>query len=162
MSEFEKNPESFSVIRFPDCDPFNHLNNARYLDYMINAREDHLSKFYDFNIYKMAQETGLSWVVSQNQIVYLKPAFLMETVVIQSTLRRLTEREVLVEMTMWNKEKTQLKALLWSDFVHFNLRTQKSENHSAELIEKFKPLENPFEEKIDFEQRIEQVKNKKY
>ncbi|WP_192348725.1 hypothetical protein [Algoriphagus sp. Y33] len=34
----EKIPESNSVIRFQDYDPFNHLNNARYIDYFINAR----------------------------------------------------------------------------------------------------------------------------
>ena len=43
--------ESEALIRFPDCDPFNHLNNAHYLDYFINAREDHLMNGMGFNIY---------------------------------------------------------------------------------------------------------------
>ena len=32
------------MTRFSDCDPFGHLNNARYIDYFINAREDHLRR----------------------------------------------------------------------------------------------------------------------
>src|SRR5215216_1790987 len=98
-----KRPESIVIIRFPDCDPFNHLNNARYIDYFINAREDHLVTNLNFNIYHHAAQFGLSWVVGKNQIAYLKPAFLMETVVIDSTLLKLGEREVSVEMRMWNE-----------------------------------------------------------
>jgi acyl-CoA thioester hydrolase len=112
MEELQKTWESKSLIRFPDCDPFNHLNNSRYLDYFINAREDHLLKFHHFNIYELAREKGISWVVSKNQIVYLRPALLMETVVIQSTLGRMDEKEILVEMSMWNSDKTILKLFM--------------------------------------------------
>ncbi len=139
MADLQKTWESKHLIRFPDCDPFNHLNNSRYLDYFINAREDHLIKFHQFNIYELAREKGISWVVSKNQIVYLKPALLMEMVVIQTTLARMDEREILVEMMMWNTDKTILKSFLWTNFVHFNLRTQRRETHSVELIQAFQP-----------------------
>src|SRR5689334_21657889 len=97
------------LIRFPDCDPFNHLNNARYLDYFINAREDHLMGAMNFNVYQIAQEQGISWVVGSHRIAYLRPALLMETVVIDSTLLTVGERDLLVEMRMWNKAKSELK-----------------------------------------------------
>ena len=156
----EKFSESSAVIRFPDCDPFNHLNNSRYIDYFINAREDHLSKDHQFNIYAYAKEKKLSWVVSQNQIAYLKPAVLMETVVIQTGILQMDERQILVEMRMWNKDKTKLKALLWTRFVHFNFVTQKSEIHSAELMDKFKPFENSTIHATSFEARVEQLTGK--
>ena len=151
--------ESKVLIRFPDCDPFNHLNNARYIDYFINAREDHLMANLKFNIYHHAAQFGLSWVVGKNQIAYLKPAFLMETVVIDSTLLKLGEREVSVEMRMWNESKTKLKSVLWSSFVHINLKTQKPENHSAELMELFHPFENPLSTIVSFDERVEQLRN---
>lgn len=157
MSE-TKTLESKVLIRFPDCDPFNHLNNARYLDYFINAREDHLWEHYQFNVYHYAKEHGKSWVVGSNQIVYLKPAILMETVLIQSTLLQLREKDILVEMMMWNKDKTQLKAVLWSSFVHFNLATQKSEVHSDELMTYFRQFEQPLQSPVTFEERIQQLK----
>lgn len=150
--------ESQALIRFPDCDPFNHLNNARYLDYFINAREDHLLSNLGFNIYRFAAETGLSWVVGKNQIVYLKPAFLMELVTIDSTLLLLGERDVLVEMKMWNEGKDKLKSVLWSQFVHVNMKTQRPEKHAAELMDLFKPFENPLDEKLTFDQRIENLR----
>jgi len=158
MEEKQKTWESKYLIRFPDCDPFNHLNNARYLDYFINAREDHLMKFHQFNIYELARDKGISWVVSKNQIAYLKPALLMETVVIQSTLARMDEREILVEMTMWNTDKTILKSFLWTNFVHFNLRTQRRETHTIELMQAFQPYCISLPGSLLFEQRLEQIK----
>ena len=158
MTASNKVLESKALIRFPDCDPFNHLNNSRYLDYFINAREDQIWKNYDLNIYAYGKEHGKSWVVGSNQIAYLKPAMLMEQVVITSTLLKLTDTDLHVEMMMWNKDKTQLKAILWSVFVHFNLMTQKRETHSRELMDYFTPLENPLDEIVGFEQRVQQVR----
>ena len=53
MKVLPKVLESKTKIRFQDCDPFNHLNNASYINYLINAREDQLIKYYDIDIYKM-------------------------------------------------------------------------------------------------------------
>jgi len=135
MNTSSKIWESKALIRFPDCDPFNHLNNARYIDYFINAREDHIMANVNFNIYQYAAQNGMGWVVSKNQIAYLKPAFLMETVIIDSTALHIGDREVAVEMKMWNEGKDKLKSVLWSNFVHINMKTQRPENHSKELME---------------------------
>lgn len=158
MNTISKLWESKVLIRFPDCDPFNHLNNARYIDYFINAREDHIISNLNFNIYHFAAQHGLGWVVSKNQIVYLKPAFLMETVFIDSALLRLGETDILVEMRMWDEQKTKLKSVLWSTFVHINMKTKKPENHSQELLDTFKRFENPIDSSIGFDERVEQLR----
>lgn len=157
MNDTAKIWESKSLIRFPDCDPFNHLNNARYIDYFINAREDHIMENLKMNIYQYAAEKGFGWVVSKNQVVYLKPAFLMETVVIDSTLLKLSEKDVLVEMKMWNETKTKLKSIMWSNFVHVNMKTQRPEPHSTELMNLFSDLENPLPQQVSFEERVEKL-----
>jgi acyl-CoA thioester hydrolase len=159
VQNVQKVCESKSLIRFPDCDPFNHLNNSRYIDYFINAREDHLLQFHHFNIYQLARERNISWVVSKNQIAYLKPAFLMETVLIQTVIIKLEEKSILVEMRMWNEDKTLLKAFMWTQFVHFNLKTQKPESHSADLMDQFRPFVLSLPEATGFGQRLEQLKN---
>jgi len=147
--------ESKVLIRFPDCDPFRHLNNARYLDYFMNAREDHLKQNMGFDVYATAQEQGLGWVVSGHQIAYLNPTLLMETVVIDSSLLQLRERDALVEMRMWDEPKKTLKALLWSRFALTDLRTGKSVPHSQALKDRFAPVESPLPEPdTSFEQRL--------
>lgn len=73
---FEKELTSKVIIRFQDCDPFGHLDSARYIDYFINAREDHLAQYYDFDIYKRQKELNEDWVVTKHQIAYISPVFL--------------------------------------------------------------------------------------
>jgi len=113
--------ESKTKIRFQDCDPFNHLNNGKYTDYFMNHREDMLLKHYDLDIYEMSQKIGKSWLSSSNQIAYLKPALLMESIQIESQLIYFDTSYLKVEMRMYNENKTHLKAIIWSEFVHFNL-----------------------------------------
>ncbi|HVE60212.1 MAG TPA: acyl-CoA thioesterase [Chitinophagaceae bacterium] len=151
-------PETKSRIRFPDCDPFNHLNNSKYIDYCINAREDHLMQFYDFDLHNLAKEKGVSWVVSQNRIAYFIPASLMEIVTIQSCVLKLGEKDTVVEMIMWDENKTHAKCLLWTNFTHFNLRTKKSEFHTQEFTDKFSNLVCHELSNLDFEDRIQQLR----
>ncbi|MBF4516954.1 acyl-CoA thioesterase [Flavobacterium sp. ANB] len=140
-------------IRFQDCDPFNHLNNSKYLDYFINAREDQIAENYDLDIFKFMKTTGLSWVVASNQINYLKPAFTMETVLIESQLIQYTDNLLLVEMKMWNENETELKAILWIKFIHYNIQTQKTANHSDDLMQLFQSVVIPVDQTI-FENRF--------
>jgi YbgC/YbaW family acyl-CoA thioester hydrolase len=158
MKTLEKTIESKTKIRFQDCDPFNHLNNSKYIDYIINAREDQLLAYYNFDIYKLGLEKGISWVVAQNQIAYLVPATLMETVTIQSQLLYYDEKNLLLEAFMWNENKTVLKAILWTKFVHFDLRTQKSTTHSEELMSFFKQIENRLSEPVSFDERVKSLR----
>lgn len=149
--------ESKAKIRFQDCDPFNHLNNAAYINYMINAREDQIDKHYNLDIFELAKTKGVSWVVGTNQIAYLKPALLMENVIIDSQLIRYNENQLYVEIRMWNQDKTELKAVMWSTFVHFNLLQQKRWNHDEKLIELFQNILEPVDAG-NFEERISQLK----
>lgn len=152
--------ESSHIIRFPDCDPFNHLNNSRYIDYLINAREDHLLKQYNFPIYQYAAETKTSWVVALNKIAYLSPAYLMEKVIIQSCIIQMNSSDILVEMLMWDAEKKKLKALLWTSFVHVDLKTQKRIGHNESLVQQFSNLVQALPHAIDFDERVTFVKGK--
>lgn len=145
-------------IRFHDCDPFNHLNNSRYLDYIMTARGDQLADNYDLDIYKIAREKGVGWVIAQTQISYISPALLMEEVVIETQLLSFSERSLHLEAFMWNKNKSALKAVLWAKFVHFNLKTQKSHSHDENLMTFFSQIVNPLPHETGFEERIRSLK----
>ena len=155
MKKFDKILKSKAIIRFQDCDPFNHLNNAAYLNYFTNAREDQIKNYYGIDIYAMVKDSGISWVVGSNQIAYINPAFLMENIVIESQLLNYKSTSLFVELRMWNKDETKIKAVMWSNFVHFNLLKQKRENHSDQIMKLFEEVHSPidtssFEKRIDF------------
>ena len=155
----QKRFESTALIRFPDCDPFNHLNNSRYLEYFFNAREDHLRKYHQFDLYTYLRDKGSGWVVRENHIAYVKPAYLMETVVLESGILVWDPKEIHLEMTMWNEAKTEFKALLWSHFVHVNIRTGKSEVHSEMLTQRFKDFAIGLQKHLTFEQRLTEYRS---
>ena len=136
-----KTPRSQEKIRFTDCDMFGHLNNSRYLDYFINAREDHIKSHYDFDI-NYYYKNDLAWVINSHEIVYLRPAFYNEIVTIQSTLLSVNKDLLFVEALMMNENQDQLKAIMRSKLVPINLKTGKREQHPVELMEWAKPLEN--------------------
>ena len=152
MSKLPNIIESTKKIRFQDCDPFNHLNNGRYVDYYINAREDQVLQNYGIDLFKIIKEEGLGWVVSNNQVAYIKPVFTMETVVIQSQLIQHSPKHLQVEMRMWNEDKSVLKSFAWFSFVPFNLRTNRVEIHEDKYTKIFKEVLLEISEKT-FESR---------
>ena len=77
----------------------------------------------------------------------------MEEVTIQSQLLGFDTTSLLVELKMFNKDKTELKALMWSNYVHFNLMEQKREQHEERFMELFSSVLNPVPE-ARFEERV--------
>ena len=136
----EKQLETTAVIRFQDCDPFQHLNNARYIDYFMNAREDQLKQFYDFRIFEVFEQTGHAWVVTKNQIAYLAPAVMLEEVVIQTQLIQMTENILVVEGIMLDTSRQRLKSVVWIEFAFVSLLNGKPAKHPDEFMTQFQPV----------------------
>ncbi|WP_445452441.1 acyl-CoA thioesterase [Flavobacterium sp. 25HG05S-40] len=129
-----KNPDSTYKIRFTDCDLLGHLNNARYIDYFLNAREDHLKNEYDLDLQSYYTK-NLGWVVSHHEIAYLKPARYNEIVLIQSSLFNLGEDFIEVEMVMMDEKKHSLKAIMRTKFTSINIKTGKKEMQHPEFMQ---------------------------
>ncbi len=151
--------ESTAVIRFQDCDPFGHLNNARYIDYFMNARTDQLQAAYDFHIFAVGQELGSNWVVSKAQIAFLQPARLMERVRIQTQLIWATPRKLVVEGIMLDESGRQIKAVAWVEFTFINLTNGRPASHTDELMQLFHAIQvDHIYENTTFDERITQLR----
>ena len=151
--------ETSAVIRFQDCDPFQHLNNARYIDYFMNAREDQLKQFYNFDIFKETQRTQQGWVVTKNQLAYLFPANVQEQVIIRTRLVHMTDSLLVVEGLMLDSAAKRLKAVAWIEFTYVSLRTGRSTHHPDEFMTMFRPVVVEDVYRPDgFNQRIDALK----
>lgn len=137
-----KNPNSAYKIRFSDCDLFGHLNNARYIDYFMNAREDHLKDHYNLSLTDHYQK-GLAWVVSSHEIAYLRSAVYDETVNIETVLLLAEPEGLHVELIMSDQAKTHLKAVMRTTFTPINPQTGKRRQHPADFMAWAKSIENP-------------------
>jgi YbgC/YbaW family acyl-CoA thioester hydrolase len=129
--------QTFYRIRFNHCDPFGHLNNSGYIDYMLNAREDHLRQFYQLDLDDFYKQ-GIGWVVSSHEIQYVRPANYNETVCIQSDLLEANDNNLLVEARMLNESGTTVKAVMWTRLTCINTRTGRKDNHSPEFLERLR------------------------
>ena len=141
--------QSRTRIRFQDCDPFGHLNNARFIDYFLNARADQVLEQFGIDIFG---SSGFTWLVGCNQIAYFRQAVLNEEIMIESQIIAFAEKRIVVEMRMYDREKTHLKALLWVDSIPFSITSQKVEPHGPELMEMFQQNHQPVEQER-FEER---------
>lgn len=138
----EKNPFSFYRIRFSDCDPFGHLNNARYIDYFLNAREDHLKDHYQIDL-KDFYGQGIGWLVGSHEIIYRKPAPYNERVYIGSALLKIVDdNTLLVEMLMMDEKQSHVKSILWTTFIPVNVKTGRREAPPASFLAFAKTIES--------------------
>lgn len=153
-------PESRIRVRFKDCDPLGHLYNTRFLEYMLEAREDHIMEYYSLNLEDYAIQHGRAWVVAAHQIAYYKEAKRNEYVRIKSAMVYYDEKSIINEYQMWDDNMEHLKALMWTTFLHIDLKLKKVSPHDAKMMEQLKDIHLEIEE-TDFAKRSLSLRNKK-
>lgn len=155
----KKWPETKALIRFSDCDLYGHLSNIQYVKYFMDAREDHIADNYGLTLGKFASQ-GIGWVVSSNQISYFRAAKVNEPVILRSAIIDVSPNHILVEMQMIDEKRTNVKAALWSKFVHVSLKDGRKTEHSSELMDLFNQVKLDDVSK-DFETRMTELKSLK-
>ena len=141
-------------VRFSDCDPIGHLNNVKYLEYMLNAREDHVEQFYGFTYEEYTRKTSCTWITIQNEIAYLQEVRYNSRVVISSKTIEIQDRISKVEILMKSEDGNKIFAVLWITVIYFNMKTRKSEVQPPETIQLFNKYLVSLEQK-DFRSRVE-------
>lgn len=154
----EKSPESQVVIRFQDCDAFGHLNNASFIHYFINAREDHLRQYYGFDLYEHARTFNKNWYITRHEIAYLRPAQLGETVTIKTHLIDFSDRTVTVEGIMYDNAGKKIKAVQWTTFRYVDLAQSRSATHPDFLTDLLQQVVLHDIETAQLDTRIREIK----
>ena len=160
--QYTKEPHSKVTIRFQDCDPFGHLNNAAYINYFINAREDHLQQFYSIDIYERQKDTKENWFITKNQIAYFQPCGIMEEVTIKTRLLRFTNNVILIEGLMLDAAGEKLKSVIWIEFRYVNVETGRLARHPDDLVSLLTAVQYTETEPIaeQFDDRLKQIKSR--
>jgi len=157
---YPKRTHSRSVIRFQDCDPLRHLNNAKYFDYYFNAREDQQALLYGLRSDYTFTEYNASWVVYNHQIAYVRPANVSEWVSLFTSVIYFNDTTKVVEYAMADEAGRSLKNLLWTTSKYISVPTGRVISHQPDLMEYLRTVTVPgvdFEH-ISFNERVGQVK----
>ncbi|AWW32039.1 acyl-CoA thioesterase [Echinicola strongylocentroti] len=142
---YPKETESRSLIRFQDCDPMRHLNNAKYFDYYFNAREDQVPKLYGVEMFDMIKKYQAAWVVYNHNISYVRPAMVGEWVRIMSRILWHDENTVVVEYYMTDDSKKELKNVLWTTLKYVGLADGKIQPHKGAIKDFLKATSDNFD-----------------
>jgi YbgC/YbaW family acyl-CoA thioester hydrolase len=158
--EYPRKLESKAVIRFQDCDPLKHLNNAKYFDYFFNAREDQVAEIYGFDPNDYFEHNHTSWVVYNHQIAYMNSAKVSEWVNILSSIVFFNENTKITEFVMTDQSKKVLKAVLWTTSKYINIDTGHTTSHEPEIMSYLNriALENIDMNEITFAKRLKIIK----
>ena len=134
-------PETTHRVYLQDCDLLGHLNNARYLDYFLNAREDHTTAHYQLNLGRLAREQNAGWVITKHHLSYLRPARHGEMVRIRSQLIHFDNANLVVEMQMLTDDGLRLKAVLWSELAFVRVDSGTRADHADDLMDLLEQLD---------------------
>ena len=140
-------------VRFSDCDPIGHLNNVKYLDYMLNAREDHVESGYGFTYEEYTRKTGCTWITVQNEIAYLKEVRYNAKVIISSKTIEVGDRLSKVEILMKSEDGKTIHSVLWLTVSYFDMKTRASASQPEDTKNLFRKFLINLEEK-DFQSRV--------
>ena len=155
----EKEISSTAKIRFSDRDPIGHLNNVKYIEYMLNAREDHVESFYGFTYEEYSRRTGCTWITIQNEIAYLKEVRYNSKVMITSKTIEVSDRISKIEILMKSEDGKTINAVLWMNIIYFNMKTRTSETQPDDVKELFKKYLVSLDQK-EFKTRVEYLRRK--
>lgn len=110
-------------VRGFHLDLYGHMNNARYLEVLEEARWDHFESRVDWQEFK---SNRWAFVIVNININYRSPALLGDTLVVQTQPKTTSQRSVVVQQIIKRKGTEVVIADAEITFVIMDLKTQKS------------------------------------
>jgi thioesterase-3 len=130
--------QTFINVRGFHIDVYQHVNNARYLEFLEEARWEWLSALEGFQWMK---DRHIAFIVVNININYRTPAVLGDRLRIDSRLERLNGRSGVVSQVVTRDRDGETVADAALTFVCIDLKSQKALPLEGELLEKLRQLE---------------------
>lgn len=123
-------------VRGYHLDLYQHVNNARYLEFLEEARWAYFESVLIDGIF---DTQNLGFVVVNINISYRFPAYLDDTLVIHTTEKEIGKRKVILQQLITNKSNNKLIAEADVTFVIIDKSSGKSVELSEELLQSIFP-----------------------
>ncbi|WP_422458094.1 YbgC/FadM family acyl-CoA thioesterase [Pantoea sp. BJFS-204] len=124
-------------VRGYHLDVYQHVNNARYLEFLEEARWEWLEEVEAFH---WLQEQKLAFVVVNININYRRPAVLCDVLTIESEITQLNGKSGIIAQRILLAGQETVVADAALTFVCIDLRTQKAVALEGELRERLMRL----------------------
>lgn len=120
-------------VRGYHIDIYQHVNNARYLEFLEEARWDGLENSESF---KWLTAKNIAFIVANININYRRPAVLGDVLTVTSQLQKLNGKSGVLSQVVTLDPEGQVVADALITFVCIDLKTQKALPLEGELREK--------------------------
>lgn len=130
-------PQSFKLaIRGYHCDSYGHVNNARYLELLEEARWTALESN---DLIKYFASLGLQFFIVNINISFKKAVMVHDNVEIRTSVHEVKRKTVTFLQQMYRG--TELTTEAFITFVMFDVKTQRAASITPEIEDKFKTLD---------------------
>ena len=124
-------------IRGYHLDLFGHVNNARYLEFLEEARWAAFEKTVDL---EALARKGLAFTVVNININYRRPALINDVLSVETSISQWRRRSAVIRQEVKNKEGGEMAADAEVIFVIFDTRKQKTAVLEGELLKIFEDV----------------------
>lgn len=121
-------------VRGYHCDFYGHVNNARFLEFLEEARWAYLEDGLDLAYWR---DRGLGFVVAAVTINYRRPADLSQVLEVRSLLTRLGGKSGVIHQDVVDKASGQVVADADVTFVVIDLKSGKAVAIAGEIRDQF-------------------------
>ena len=128
--------ESEVAIRPDDIDMNNHVHNSRYLDYVLAARYDQMTRCYKMSMDEFIV-LGLGWVVKSCFIEFKRPLILGDTIKVRTGIEEIGGSSAKVRFEILKKDSGKLASDGYFEYTMVNLKTGRAEKIPQSVIDKY-------------------------
>jgi len=125
--------EKHIIVKEEDIDFNGHVNNLKYLEWMINAAVEH-SESLGFNA-KTYKKIGSTWFVKSHHIEYKQPAFLNDELVLKTWIDNVAKITSTRKYEIYKNDR--LLAYGETIWVFVDINTHRPKKIPKEVIEKY-------------------------
>ena len=124
---------SFIKVRGYHLDVYQHVNNARYLEFLEDARWEYLEESGDIDAF---QKMGLAWVIVNININYRNSASMGDELAIDTGLSKVGNSSAVFHQKIWLKDTETIVADADITFVILDPKTGKATKIAGEIRER--------------------------
>lgn len=114
------------TIRFADCDPMGHTNNAKYFTYMEQARVALFRKALDVQSYEPISSELFPFILAEISCRFLKPTYVDETLIIEARVSEVKNTSFFIKYDIKDEQTGELVATGKSAQVSYNYDLKKA------------------------------------
>jgi len=128
--------ESELAIRPDDIDMNNHVHNSKYLDYVLAARYDQMSRCYRMSMEEFIA-MGLGWVVKSCRVEFKRPLVLGDAIIVRTWIEEIGGSTARVKFEIVKKSSGKLSADGVFEYSMVSLSSGRAQTIPDDVVRKY-------------------------